>query len=135
MRKLVLVPVIVALFILSGACTNVRPPPVDSMQLAATKQTVKIYDAMPPYGTPIEQISATACEGTQEVATDRLLLLTNQRGGNGITQLSCRDQGISLACWSSVECTALAINVVEPPPPPVVPSKRIKSNVKKRAAN
>lgn len=135
MRKLIVVPAIVAAFILSSACTNVRPPPADSMQLAATRQTIKIYDEIPPNGTPIEQITATACDAPREVATDRLILLTSQRGGNAMTQLSCRDEGLSLACWSSATCTALALNVVEPPPPPVVRPKRSKPNVKKRVAN
>jgi hypothetical protein len=135
MRKRLVVPAVVGAFILVGACTNVQPPPVDSMQLASARQSVKIYDAMPPNGTPIEQITATSCDGTRQAATDRLIFLASQRGGNGITQLSCTDQGISMACWSSATCSALAVNVVEPPPPPPVAPPRRRAAPRAKRAN
>ena len=76
---------------------------------------------MPQYGTPIEQITATACDGTDAVATNKLIDITLQRGGNGLTGLACRSEGMSFSCWKSATCTATAINVAPPPPPPPPP--------------
>jgi hypothetical protein len=132
MRKLIAGPTILAIIGLVSGCASVPPPELDSTELAAARQNVKLYDVMPPYGSPIEQISATACNGTRERATDRLISMTSQRGGNGLAQLSCTEEGISMACWSSATCTAMAINVVEPPPPPPPPPKRAKRKAKKR---
>lgn len=122
MRKLITVTAVIGVIILMGGCASVQPPPIASTEVAIAKQNVKIYDAAPPNASPLEQISATAC-GTQEAATDQLIALTSQRGGNGIAQLSCKDEGFSLACLSSSTCTATALNVVEPPPPPPPPPK------------
>jgi hypothetical protein len=95
-----------------------------------TRQNVKIYDVMPPYSTPIEQITATACDGSREVATDRLIAITVQRRGNGLLGLACRSEGFSFSCWSSSTCTATAINVAPPPPPPPPPPPRKKGKHK-----
>ena len=131
MRKLIAGPAVLATIVLFSGCTSVPPPPpAPSMDLVMARQNVKIYDVLPPYSTPIEQITATACDGTSEVATDQLISITSQRGGNGLVQLSCTEEGISMACWSSATCTGMAINVVEPPPPP--PPKRAKRKAKKR---
>ena len=124
MRKLVVLLAMLGTIILLGGCASVSPPQIGSAELAVAKQTVKIYDVAPAYGNPIEQISATACDGTQEAATDKLMLLASQRGGNGIAQLSCKSEGMSFSCWSSSTCTATALNVVEPPPPPPPPPKK-----------
>jgi hypothetical protein len=132
MRKLIAGPTILAIIGLVSGCASVPPPQLDSTELAAARQNVKLYDEIPPNGSPIEQISATACNGTRERATDRLISITSQRGGNGLAQLSCTEEGISMACWSSATCTAMAINVVEPPPPPPPPPKRVKRKAKKR---
>jgi hypothetical protein len=132
MRKLIAGPTILAIIGLVSGCASVPPPEFDSTELAAARQNVKLYDEIPPNGSPIEQISATACNGTREAATDRLISITSQRGGNGLVQLSCTEEGISMACWSSATCTGMAINVVEPPPPPPPPPKRAKRKAKKR---
>ena len=100
------------------------------MALATARQNVKVYDAIPPNATPIDQISATACDGTQKVATDKLIALTSQRGGNGIAQLSCTSEGMSFSCWSSATCTAVALTVVGPPVVPIKPAKRPKPKAK-----
>lgn len=133
MRKLVVLLAMLGTIILLGGCASVSPPQIGSAELAVAKQTVKIYDVAPPNASPIEQLSATACEGTREAATDQLIALTSQRGGNGITQLSCRDEGISMACWSSAICTGTALVVTVPPPRPVAPPpKPAKRKPKKR---
>ena len=132
MRKLIAGPTILAIIGLVSGCASVPPPQTASMDMATARQNVKLYDVMPPYGSPIEQISATACNGTRERATDRLISITSQRSGNGLAQLSCTEEGISMACWSSATCTGMAINVVEPPPPPPPPPKRAKRKAKKR---
>jgi len=87
------------------------------------RQNVKIYEAPPPFSTPIDQITAAACGGTREEATDRLLAITFQRGGNGLVDLACRSAGFSFSCWSSETCTATAIKVAPPPPPPPPPRR------------
>jgi hypothetical protein len=131
MRKLIAVPAVLGAILLVSGCSSVPEQQLSSVDTATARQNVKIYDAIPPNGTPIEQLSATACNGTSEAATDRLIALTSQRGGNGIAQLSCTAEGISLACWSSAICTGMAINVVEPPPKPVAPPpKRAKPKPK-----
>jgi hypothetical protein len=132
MRKLIAGTTILVMIVLVSGCTSVQPPQDASMEMAGARQNVKLYDVMPPYGSPIEQISATACNGTRERATDRLISIASQRGGNGLVQLSCREEGISMACWSSATCTGMAINVVAPPPPPPPPPKRAKPKAKKR---
>lgn len=139
-------------FILISGCTNLQTPELSSasvepsqigtasvptpqlgsVEMALARQNVKIFDLAPPNAVPLEQLRATACDGTQEVATDKLIALTSQRGGNGITQLSCKEDGMSWSCWKSATCTATALNI--PPPPPVrpAPPPRRKTNVKKR---
>jgi hypothetical protein len=113
---------------------SVSTPQSGSVEMALAKQTVKIYDVIPPNASPLGQLSATTCDGTREVATDKVIALTSQRGGNGITQLSCKEDGISWSCWKSVTCTATALNV--PPPPPIRPAPPpTRRNSKKRTAN
>ncbi len=122
MRKIIIGPAVLAAIVLLSGCASVPSAPSTAMELATVRQNVKIYDVMPQYGKPIEQLTATACDGTREIATDKLMSMTSRRGGNGLTQLSCTSEDISLSCWKSATCTAMAINVVEPPPPP--PKKR-----------
>jgi hypothetical protein len=127
MRKLIGGPaILVAIAAISG-CTSIptSEQPV-STDMSLARQNVKIYDAMPQYGTAIDQVSVSLCDGSREAATDRLLAITNQRGGNGIIQLACTSEGMSFSCWSKNSCTATAIKVSEPPPPPP-PKKRGKA--------
>ena len=134
MRKLIAASAVLGVIMLIGGCASVSSPPqVGSTEVALAKQTVKIYDVAPPNASPLDQISATACDGPRGAAMDQLLALTSQRGGNGMTQLSCKSEGMSMACWSSETCTAMALNVPPPPPPPpVVPAKRAKPKAKSR---
>jgi hypothetical protein len=127
MRKLIAGPLVLASLLAVGGCAGLgsSPPPGPIMEMTAARQNVKIYDVMPQYSTPIEQITATACDGTEAVATNRLLDITLQRGGNGLTGLACRSEGMSFSCWKSSTCTATAINVAPPPPPPPPPPRRI----------
>ncbi len=132
MRKLIAGPAIFATIAVISGCTSLysssSPPVAPDMSLV--RQTVKIYDVMPEYGTPIEQISASICDGTPEMATNRLIDITLQRGGNGLMQLACRTEGISFSCWKTATCTGTAINVAPPPPPPPPPPKRAKKKKK-----
>jgi len=133
MRKLIAVPAVLAAIILIGGCASVQPPPIASTEVAIAKQTVKIYDLAPPNASPIEQMNATAC-GSQEAATDQLIALTSQRGGNGIAQLSCKDEGFSMACWSSAStCTGTALVVTTPPPVAPPPKAKVKRRPKPKA--
>ena len=133
MHKLIAASATLGAIIFIGGCASVpSSPQVGPSEAALAKQTVKIYDVAPPNASPLNQISASACDGPREAAVDKLLALTHQRGGNGITQLSCKSEGISMACWSSETCTAMALNVPPPPPPPVIPAKRAKPKTKPR---
>jgi hypothetical protein len=131
MGKLIAGPAVIATIVVINGCTIFQPPETVSVETTTARQNVKLYDVIPPNGTPIEQISATACNGTREAATDKLIALTSQRGGNGIAQLLCSSEGFSFSCWSSTTCTATAINVVTPPPPPPTLRKRAKPKAKK----
>jgi hypothetical protein len=132
MRKLISGPAVIAAVIFIGGCTSLPPPQSAPMDLAIARQNVKIYDILPPYSTPIEQITASACakswqtpdEEVKGNAMDQLVSLTNQKGGNGLVLQSCRMEGWSFSCWSSAVCTATAIKVAPPPPPPPPPPPR-----------
>ena len=113
------------------APTGMAPTGMAPMGRPMTRQDIKIYDVLPQYGRPLGQISSSLCDGTKEAATNRLLDLTLQRGGNGMLQLSCTSEGMSFSCWSKANCTAMAIKVEEPPPPPPPPKKRAKAKPKK----
>jgi hypothetical protein len=130
MRRLIAGATTLATIAVVSGCTSIppEPPPVIDMTM---RQNVKIYDVLPPFSTPIEQIAATVCGGSREMATDRLVGITVQRGGNGLMGLACRTEGISFSCWSSITCTATAINVAPPPPPPPPPPRRHKPKPKK----
>jgi hypothetical protein len=118
MRKLIAGPAILATIAVVSGCAIFQSPEPVSTEMIAARQNVKLYDVIPPNGAPIEQASATACNGTREEATDKLILIASQRGANGIAQLVCTSRGFSFSCFSSATCTGTAINVVAPPPPP-----------------
>ncbi len=93
MRKLIAGATTLATIAVVSGCTSLPPPePVVDMTMA--RQNVKIYEVTPPFSTPIDQITAAACDGTREDATDRLLAITFQRGGNGLVGLACRNAGL-----------------------------------------
>jgi hypothetical protein len=117
--------------VVSGCATFQSPEPV-SPETMTLRQSVKTYEVTPPNSTPIEQISATACNGTRETATDKLLAMVSERGGNGLTQLVCTSEGFSFSCFSSSTCTATAIKVVTPPPAPPPVLRRTKPKPKKK---
>lgn len=125
MRKLFAVPAILGMIVLMSGCASVPESQTSSADVAVAKQTVKIYDVAPANSSPLDQISATSCD-TREAATDQLIATTSQRGGNGMAQLSCKDEGFTMACFSSTTCTATALVVTEPPPRPVVPPAKPK---------
>ena len=131
MRKLNAGLAVVGTIAVVTGCTTVPSEQPVSPELAMARQSVKIYDVMPQYGTPLGQISTTECNGTREAATDKLLVLTSQRGGNGLAQLICTSEGFSFSCFSSSTCTGMAIKVSEPPPPPPPPKKLVKPKPKR----
>jgi len=150
MQKLFPVSVVLVMTISMSGCANLQTPEFGlastetsqfgtasvpasgSVEMALAKQNVKIYDVAPPNASPLGQLSTTACDGTREVATDKLIAMTSQRGGNGIAQLSCKEEGISLYCWKSAACTGTALNIPPAPVRPIPPPTRRKTNVKKR---
>jgi hypothetical protein len=125
MRPLIPIATIFGTILLVGGCASVSAPPqIAPEEVALARQTVQIYDAMPQHASPLDQLSYTACDGTRATATNQLIAITAERGGNGLTQLSCRSEGMSFSCWSSTTCTGLALNVAPPPPPPPPPPKK-----------
>jgi hypothetical protein len=132
MRIPIAVPASIAAVFLVAGCTSFSPPEPPAADMIAARQTVKLYDTLPPYSTPIGEINTTACDGGREAAIDKLLVIASQRGGNGIANVSCASEGLSFSCWKSTACTATAINVAPPPPPPPPPPKRGKPKPKKR---
>lgn len=132
MHKRIGGPAILALTAVISGCAAFQSAEPVSPEMSLARQSVKIYDVMPSNATPIEQVSATACNGTREVATDRLLFKASERGANGITQLACTSEGFSFACFSSESCTGTAINVVAPPPAPPPQLRGPKPKAKKK---
>jgi hypothetical protein len=133
MRNFTVTPAILAgIMVLTGCATFQSDEPV-SPETAMARQNVKLYEVIPPYGKPIGQISATACNGTQDAATDKLLVAAQNRGSNGLAQLTCYKEGFSFSCFSSTTCSGIAISVAPPPPPPpVMPPKHKKPRIKKK---
>ena len=134
MRKLNAVLAVVGTIAVITGCTSMpseQPVPV-TMDMGMARQSVKIYDVMPQYGSPLEQVSATICDGTRERTTDRIITLASQRGANGLLQPSCTTAGMSFSCWSTTTCSGMAIKIDEPPPPP--PPKRGKPKPKPKRA-
>jgi hypothetical protein len=148
MRMFIGVPMALGTIILIGGCSTdqmqmqtteqtqaqAQAPQAGSVESAMARQQVTVYDTIPPNGAPLEQLTATACDGTRAAATDKLIAMASQRGGNGIAQVSCKDEGISWACWSSATCTGLALNVTIPPVKRAEPPKRQKAKVEKRTS-
>ena len=85
---------------------------------AAPPPNAAFYGVAPPGAVPLGSIKVRLCDGDRSTMTVRILEEAVRKGGNGVTQLTCRDQGISMACWHQPACEALAINVPPPPPPP-----------------
>jgi hypothetical protein len=131
MRKLIAGSSIIATIAMSGCASFNSEPPAPAIP-SAMRQDVKIYSSIPQYGTPLGPVEATACNGTQETATNMLMDAVVQRRGNGIVQLLCTEQGFSFSCWKSATCTATAINVAPPPPEPPKLIKKRKPKLKKK---
>jgi len=97
---------------------------------------VVTYNVAPPNALPLGPVKEKACNGTREIAVSRLLTAVSRQGGNGVTQLTCSDEGLSFSCLalSSVTCEAIALNVPPPPPPPppVVKPKPVKHTPPKK---
>ena len=132
MRKLIAGPAIIGAIMGVSGCAVFQPPEPISPEMTAARQIVKIYDTAPPNSSPIEQIDATACNGTRELATDMLLTKASELGANGVSQLICRTGGFSFSCMASETCIGTAIKVVEPPPPPKLKGPKTKPKPKKK---
>lgn len=129
-KKFAGLAVVGTIAVISG-CTSMpseQPVPVP-MDMPIARQNVRIYDVMPQYGSPLEQVTATICDGTRERTTDRILAMASQRGANGLLLPSCTTAGMSFSCWSTTTCSGMAIKIDEPPPPP--PPKRGKPKPKR----
>jgi hypothetical protein len=99
--------------------TVVGPPP-----------NVAFYGVAPPGAQPLGPIVVTLCKGNRATMRRRLMEAAAQKGGNGITQLTCGDAGMTMSCWGSrPRCEAQAINIPPPPPPP--PPKKKKRHSKR----
>ena len=132
MRTIIVRPAVLGAIIVVSGCAVFQPPEPISPELTAARQIVKIYDTAPPNSSAIEQIDSTACNGTRELATDKLLTKASELGANGISQLSCRTGGFSFSCMSSETCIGTAIKVVEPPPQPPPKLRGPKPKAKKK---
>ena len=132
MRKLIAGPAIIGAIMGVSGCAVFQPPEPISPEMTAARQIVKIYDTAPANSSPIEQIDATACNGTRELATDKLLARASGLGANGLSQMSCRTGGFSFSCMSSETCIGTAIKVVEPPPQPPPKLRGPKPKAKKK---
>ena len=100
-----------------AGCAGTADHPIDAA-MTEPPPNVTIYDVQPPSALVLGPVSATACDGTQEMATRQLQVMVAKQGGNGLSQLKCRDAGMSLACWKQATCEGTALNVPPPPPPP-----------------
>ncbi|MDP2409442.1 MAG: hypothetical protein Q8M26_04055 [Pseudolabrys sp.] len=109
--------------LLAGCASGPEPAEVALTEPAAN---VIVYDIAPPNAQTLGPVQASACNGTREIATRQLQNLAARQGGNGLTQLVCRDEGFSLRCLSSTACTAVAVLVPPPQPPPAPPPRRRK---------
>lgn len=120
--------VAVACTLLVSGCTSGGDRSFDAIASTEQTQNVITYDVAPPNAISLGPVTVTACNGTRDVAVRRIVTAAGGKGGNGITQLACHDQGMSFYCWSSVTCEASALNVPPPPPPPPVvkPRTRVK---------
>lgn len=98
---------------------------VDDTTAVELNETVRTFAAAetPPNAPVLGPITATSCknkmwdkDATADDATNQLRLLSRQRGGNAVGNLTCENQeGTSLAknCWASVTCTGTAIKVTD----------------------
>lgn len=94
---------------------------------AGPPPNVAFYDVAPPGALPLGPIKVTVCDGTRPVVTRRILEAAAVKGGNGVTQLTCHNEGMSMACFSRWTCEGQAVNVLPPPPPPPPPVRKRRS--------
>lgn len=95
---------------------------VDDTTAVQLNDTMKTFDveSTPASAKLLGPITATSCknkmwdkDATAEDATTQLKLLSRQRGGNAVGNLSCgpvEGTDLSKNCWQSVVCTGTAID-------------------------
>ena len=111
--------------VLLSGCASAPDAAMRAVATTGLDEGVKVYDVAPAGAQSLGPVTATACDGPREVATKRLLGLARNQGANGVSQLSCTDEGISWYCWSRSKCEAIALNI-PPPPRSVKPPQRVK---------
>jgi hypothetical protein len=101
-------------------CAGTSEVALDSTTVVAgPPANVTFYGVAPPTALPLGPIEVTLCRGNRATMRQRLIEAAAQKGGNGITQLTCGDAGMTMSCWGNrPRCTAQAINIPPPPPPP-----------------
>jgi hypothetical protein len=99
---------------------------VDDTTAVQLNDTMKTFDvaSTPATAKVLGPITATSCknkmwdkDATAEDATTQLKLLSRQRGGNAVGNLSCgpvEGTDLSKNCWQSVVCTGTAIDTNAP---------------------
>ena len=92
---------------------------------------VRIFDAAPANAQSLGPVLVLTCGQPIESAKRRLFNLVLRQGGNGVSGLTCSDEGMSFSCWSRAKCDAVALNI---PPPVIVPSPREPRQKKKKPA-
>lgn len=129
-------PILACLALTSCVGPLVPVTKVDETTAIELEQTIQAYDAAstPTNATVLGTLTATSCKNklwdkpaTKEGAIAQLKLLSRQRGGNAVGNLTCEAQeGTSLAknCWESVVCTGTALKVEPVGVHPTKPRRR-----------
>lgn len=121
--------VIIASHLCVAGCVGPLVPvsQVDESTALELGQSVSVFEARetPANASVLGPITATSCknkawdkEATAEDATNQLRLLSRQRGGDAVGNLTCEaPRGTDLAtnCWASVTCTGTSIKLAGPP--------------------
>lgn len=118
--------VVVACALIVSGCAGTSEVSTNAADILEPDQVIKIYDVTPAEALSLGPVSANTCNRPRDVARRRLLTAVQRLGGNGVSQLTCTDEGMSWSCWSSAKCEALALNIPPPPPPkpPAPPAKK-----------
>lgn len=126
MRRVMIAAAMVTLggLLLSG-CAGVLQQ--EAATPAGPLPDVTFYSVAPPGAVPLGPIKVTVCDGTRPVVTRRVLEAAALKGANGVTQLTCHNEGMSLTCFSRWTCEGQAVKVLPPPPPPPPPVKKRRS--------
>lgn len=121
----IVVPAVLACLCIGCASGNFQTEHIDESE---SSLPVKLFGAgagPPGEFTSLGRITATSCKrmmwNPPASRTDALMQMRRQVasvGGDGITELACRESGASFIpdCWSSVQCTGVAIKMKPKPP-------------------